>query len=192
MYYEYAVEHRDRKAVTIAACCLMAGGICFLAGTRTESFGWILETVSLCFFCATILFLSRYTLRNYLYRVSLPTAEDDWPAELAIVEIRGKRRRVVAQIRLAQIRELIWETPQNAAALRKQFRARKQFAYTVDFRPARTLCILCNDGSAASGYTDGDDLVLRLAEDETLTRYLERALAENTAKGYDPAGSADT
>jgi hypothetical protein len=187
MYYEYRVAHRTPSASRIAFACGVAGMVCFAGGNLLPAFGGLAQTAALGFFCATVLFLSRYTLRNYLYRICIPEPGDDWPAELAVVELKGKRRTVVAQIRLAQITELVWETAEDRAACKERFKGRKQYTYTVDFRPERTLCILCNDGSEASGYTDGDDLLLRLSPDDTVTAYLERALSSRPDPASEPS-----
>lgn len=159
--YEYAPKPKRTKEKWILVLSLLFGSVSF----AFSLFEWMLYPVlcqlaAVAFFTVSVVMLSRYLLRDYIYRVEPRGWDEEGPLDLTVTEIYGKRRTVVCRIALSDIREAIRITDGNREELSQKRKGARSFVYTPEMGDANAILVTA---------ADGDDLYfVKICADEEL------------------------
>lgn len=147
--YEYAPKPKRTREKLILVLSLLFGSLSFVFSL----FEWMLypaicQLAAVAFFTVSVVMLSRYLLRDYIYRVAPRGLDGEGPLDLTVTEIYGKRRTVVCRIALSDIREAVRITDENRDELSKKRKGARSFVYTPEMSDANAVLIEAADGDS--------------------------------------------
>ncbi len=145
--YEYAPKPKRRREKLILALSLIFGALSF----AFSLFEWMLypavcQLAAVGFFTVSVVMLSRYLLRDYVYRVEPRGWDEDGPLDLTVTEIYGKRRQVVCRVALSDIRESVRVNAENRKSLAKATKGKRLFVYTPEMGDGEAVLLTVSDG----------------------------------------------
>ena len=112
----------------------------------------VMQTVALIVLATAIAMLGRFEFKTYTYTVS---TNDDGKLDLVVTELKRRSRITVCRVSIDGISEATEITAENKKQLKEMRKGRKSFNYCIDVAPARSICIIANEG--------GEELVISLS-----------------------------
>ena len=114
--YKNTPKPQNRSAKSCALICLIVGALTFaFSNAEFISLKWLLQTVGILFFAASIYIASVYLLRYYTFEVT--ERNDTTSYDLVIHEFKGKRSMTVCRIGLDDITGIRVVDKQNKKAV---------------------------------------------------------------------------
>lgn len=149
MMYKYAPEPRRRKEKLLLAASLILGGASFsFSLLEWISYPALYQLAAFACFTASVMLLSRYLLRDYVYCVEPRNGIPEAPLDLTVTEALGRRSTVVCRIALSDIREAVRITAENRKVLAAQIKGKRVFVYTPEMSPLDCLLLTVEDGES--------------------------------------------
>ena len=166
--YEYTPELPKRKERLIAILLLFLG-LCLFGFSQVDGipFPIIYQFLALCALAGTIILVSRYLMRFYVYSI-VPREdgrEGDAP-DFVVTEYYGRRISVVCRVSLDDIEEILPITKDTKKTVRKLQKERLFYDYTADLFSQNRYLLTITDGEHR--------FCARLLADDTLLKWLER------------------
>ena len=166
--YEYTPELPKRKERLIAVLLLFLG-LCLFGFSQVNGipFPIIYQFLALCALAATIILVSRYLMRHYVYSI-VPREDDregDTP-DFVVTEYYGKRISVVCRVSLDDIEEILPITKETKKTVRGLQKERLFYDYTADLFSQNRYLLTITD--------DEHRFCARLLADEELLKWLGR------------------
>ena len=112
----------------------------------------VMQTFALIVLATAIAMLGRFEFKTYTYTVS---TKDDGGFDLVVTELKRRSRITVCRVAIDGISEATEITAENKKQLKEMRKGRKSFNYCIDVAPARSICIIANEG--------GEELVISLS-----------------------------
>ena len=135
----------------------------FASGIPNLPYRSIMQTLSLIILAAALAMLGRFELKTFVYAIS---KRDDGGLDLTVTEIKRRSRITVCRVALDGISETKEITKENKKQLKEMRKSRKSFNYCIDLAPARTICIIANEG--------GEELMISLSYVPELFEILDK------------------
>jgi hypothetical protein len=154
----------------IAALVLLAFSVIFIL-----PYEGIYQALSTCFFTFSVLIITRYLLKGFVYDVK----ESSEGYDLSVTEVRGKSSITVCRVSLSNIEAIetlkINEKEKKRSLRKKAVKeGRKTFSYFPDMLPQNECLVFVTEC--------GEPYLLKLAADETLINILVNAQKDNETR----------
>jgi len=136
----------------------------FFSSAIQPSYRSIIQFVSLVMLAFSILLMTRYVLSGYSYAI---VKDDDEGYDLTVTELKRKSRITVCRISLSGIERVELVGADNKKAISSDSKKYKRFNYCVDLKPARYMCVFCEEC--------GEKFAINLSFDQKLFDILSAA-----------------
>ena len=124
----------------------------FASGLPGLPYRSVMQTIALIILATAIAMLGRFEFKMYTYAIL--TDEDGRP-DLVVTEVKRRSRIAVCRVSIDGISDAIEITKENKKQLKEMRKGRKSFNYCIDLAPARSICIVANEG--------GEELLIQLS-----------------------------
>jgi hypothetical protein len=166
--YEYTPALPKRRERLIAILLLFLG-VCLFGFSQVNGIPYpiIYQFLALCALTATIILVSCYLMRHYVYSI-VPRdggSETDAP-DFVVTEYYGRRISVVCRVSLDDIEEIVPITKQTKKEIKQKQKGRLFYDYTADLFSQNRYLLLITDGEHC--------FCARLLADETLLKCLQK------------------
>jgi len=166
--YEYSPTLTKRKERLISILLLFLG-LCLFGFSQVEGipFPIIYQALGLFSLTATIILISRYLMRRYVYSiVPRENGPADGVPDFVVTEYYGRRISVVCRVSLADVEEILPITKETKKTVREKQKGRLFYDYTADLFSQNRYLLTITDGEHRFS--------ARLLADEELLKWLKK------------------
>ena len=167
--YRNTPKPQNKSAKSCALICLIVGACTFgFSNAEFISLKWLLQTVGIVFFAASIYIASVYLLRYYTFAVT--QRENVQSYDLVINELKGKKGVTVCRIGLDDITGIRVVDKQNKKTVSEERRNKQRYTYDVTFLPQKQIEI--------TALVDEENLSILITYDENLLAIIENNIKD--------------